>query len=57
MNDAPKTLPEKLGKYQVRREVGRGGMGVVYEGYDPLIDRRVALKTFLTEILDRKAHV
>ncbi len=35
----------KLGKYGVRRELGRGAMGVVYEGYDPLIERVVALKT------------
>jgi tRNA A-37 threonylcarbamoyl transferase component Bud32 len=34
-----------LGKYEVRREIGRGAMGVVYEGYDPLIKRVVALKT------------
>jgi serine/threonine-protein kinase len=45
-------MPERLGKYQVRRELGRGGMGVVYEGHDPLIDRRVALKTFITEYFD-----
>ena len=38
------TMPQKLGKYEVRREIGQGGMGVVYEGYDPLIERRVALK-------------
>jgi serine/threonine-protein kinase len=38
------TMPQRLGKYQVRREIGQGGMGVVYEGYDPLIERRVALK-------------
>jgi serine/threonine-protein kinase len=38
------TMPNTLGKYQVRREIGQGGMGVVYEGYDPLIERRVALK-------------
>jgi eukaryotic-like serine/threonine-protein kinase len=52
MNADIKPIPERLGKYQVRREVGRGGMGVVYEGYDPLIDRRVALKTFLAEGFD-----
>jgi hypothetical protein len=23
-------LPQRLGKYEVRREVGRGGMGIVY---------------------------
>ena len=36
--------PERLGKYQIRRELGRGAMGVVYEGYDPMIERAVAIK-------------
>jgi tRNA A-37 threonylcarbamoyl transferase component Bud32 len=35
----------KLGKYEIRRELGRGAMGVVYEGFDPMIQREVALKT------------
>jgi eukaryotic-like serine/threonine-protein kinase len=52
MNDAQRPLPQKLGKYEVRREVGRGGMGIVYEGFDPVIGRRVALKTFITDYFD-----
>jgi hypothetical protein len=34
-----------LGNYQIIREIGRGGMGVVYEGLDTRLDRRVAIKT------------
>jgi serine/threonine protein kinase len=52
MSTAVPPLPQKLGKYEVRREVGRGGMGIVYEGFDPLIGRRVALKTFIQQYLD-----
>jgi serine/threonine-protein kinase len=32
------------GPYQVRREIDRGGMGIVYEAHDPRLDRPVALK-------------
>jgi serine/threonine-protein kinase len=48
MTPTPDNPPRKIGKYEVRREVGRGGMSIVYEGFDALINRRVALKTFLT---------
>jgi serine/threonine protein kinase/class 3 adenylate cyclase/tetratricopeptide (TPR) repeat protein len=39
----------KLGRYEVIRMVGRGAMGVVYEGRDPNLDRRVAIKTIRIE--------
>jgi serine/threonine protein kinase len=36
---------EKAGRYQIIEEVGRGAMGVVYRGFDPTINRTVAIKT------------
>ncbi len=39
---APKTM---LGRYEVERELGKGAMGVVYLGRDPMINRVVAIKT------------
>jgi len=35
----------KLGKYEIRGTLGKGAMGTVYDGYDAIIDRRVAIKT------------
>src|SRR5262245_36885397 len=37
----------RLGRYELKRVLGRGAMGVVYEGFDPNLRRRVAVKTIL----------
>ena len=35
----------KLGRYEIEKELGKGAMGVVYLGRDPMIGRQVAIKT------------
>ena len=45
---------ESLGKYEIRRQLGRGAMGTVYEAFDPIIERIVAinnLPTVTTEVV------
>ena len=36
--------PQKVGKYEILGIAGRGGMGTVFIGHDPFIDRKVAIK-------------
>lgn len=47
-------IPEQLGKYEIKEQVGRGSMGIVYKGYDPFAERDVAVKVALSESLKDK---
>lgn len=42
----------QIGKYRIERELGRGAMGVVYKAFDPVVERRVAIKTIRLDVED-----
>ena len=43
---------EKLGKYRIDGVLGKGAMGVVYKGFDPFIERVVAIKSIHKQLLE-----
>ena len=43
--------PVKIGRYEIRSELGRGGMATVYRGWDTLFEREVAVKVLPRELL------
>ena len=45
------STPEKIDKYVVLGELGRGAMGTVYKARDPVLDRLVAIKMMSEELV------
>ena len=45
-------MPDRIGRYEISGELGRGGMAVVYRGIDPVIRRASALKVIRKADLD-----
>ena len=48
------TLIGRLGVFDIKRVVGRGGMGVVLQGYDPHLQRDVAVKVLDPQLADNE---
>ncbi len=43
--------PKNIGRYEIKAELGRGGMATVYQAYDPRFEREVAIKVLPREML------
>ncbi|MEZ4868331.1 MAG: protein kinase [Caldilineaceae bacterium] len=53
----PDLIGRKLGKYELRERLGRGGMAEVYRAFQPGVDRDVAVKVMHTHLADAQDFV
>ena len=56
MNSTSQQRPTKIAKYEIKRRIGRGSMGVVYEAFDPFVQRTVAIKVAHSQDGQDEAH-
>ena len=57
MMDQDSLINKRLGKYVIQAEIGRGGMGAVYRGYDPDLERPVAVKVLAPHLVWQREFV
>jgi len=50
-------IGKPLGKYKILQEIGRGGMGAVYKGYDTALERYVAIKVLAPHLTWQKEFI
>ena len=50
------SAPQKIGKYELIKELGKGATSMVYQAYDPFQNRQVAVKVVFPEALGDKEH-
>src|SRR5262249_57160749 len=53
----PPVIPSEIGEFSIVREIGRGGMGVVYEAVQQTLGRHVALKVLSSASLMNPVHL
>jgi serine/threonine protein kinase/WD40 repeat protein len=56
-NQVRGTVPDRVGDYRILREIGRGGMGIVYEAEHEALGRHIAIKVLPTHALLDSRHL
>ena len=47
-------IPKRIGKYKVLEKLANGSMGIVYEAFDPIAERSVAIKVSISDQIQNK---